>query len=291
MDKETQDLAWQSLPKEVREEIKRHYQSYSCNIYTQALFEDVFGNNLTSDTEPEEMLSCTLKDIRERWKLNEDILTSDPTNNIALGIKSVLLGLFGDKCLPDKKPEQPSAQAEPKDKVDSLDANVATLDINVAILNATDETKDNMEEKDFHLCDILSGCEGERIFLPGEGECEIVSIRKNAIEFTRNGIDRFGLYNESLRLGSTGFAYAYPSEESFLANPLNARKVWQEWLEARKPKHYLKVYIEGFQDGTLSMPDVRITEWLKFRTIDEVKQAAEGIREYLMNFHKQHTEQ
>ena len=61
--------------------------------------------------------------------------------------------------------------------------------------------------------------------------------------------------------------------------------------EQSKPKHDLKVYIEGFQDGTLSMSDVRITECLKFRTIDEVKQAADGIRDYLKKFHETHQKQ
>ena len=103
---------------------------------------------------------------------------------------------------------------------------------------------------------------------------------------TQNGNDIIEMRDVSLFLNPTGCAYAFPSKESFLANPLNARKAWTAWKESRKPKHYLKVYIEGFQDGTLSMPDVRITEYLKFRTIDEVKQAAEVVRECLKNFHK-----
>ena len=71
MDKKTQDLAWACLPKEVRDKIKKHYQSYSCNIYTQSLFEDIFGQNLTSDTEPEEMLFVNKKTITNIYEANE----------------------------------------------------------------------------------------------------------------------------------------------------------------------------------------------------------------------------
>lgn len=155
-----------------------------------------------------------------------------------------------------------------------------------------------MEEKELNLVELLKGCEGETFYSRAYGEVALNEIvrdyRPNAPEikvYTPDPqSDRVWFLRDG-RKHRNGKVDLYPSEDLLKKYPFDGRAAWQEWSEARKPKHYLKVYIEGFQDGTLSMPDVRITEWLKFRTIDEVKQAAEGIREYLMNFHKQHAEQ
>lgn len=289
MEKKTQDLAWACLPKEVRKEIRAEYQNAIEGSELESFLQDFFGHhNLTSDTEPEELI------FAPKWRVEQYLKGLDVCIDISdleqvKALRNALGILFGDKCLPvtpipPNSGELKSQEAENEPYTEP-------------------ETKDNMEEKEFNLCKILQGREGERIFLPGEGECEIVSIRKNAIEFTRNGIDRFGLYNESLRLGSTGFAYAYPSEESFITNPLNARKAWLEWSEARKPKRWRAGFEESYWRILLDlevgykadMYDVVDNDTYKsgnyFRTIELAKQAAEGIREYLMNFHKQHAGQ
>lgn len=303
MEKKTQDLAWACLPKEVRKEIRAEYQNAIEGSELESFLQDFFGHhNLTSDTEPEELI------FAPKWRVEQYLKGLDVCIDISdleqvKALRNALGILFGDKCLPvtpipPNSGELKSQEAENEPYTEP-------------------ETKDNMEEKEFNLCKILQGREGERIFLPGEGECEIVSIRKNAIEFTRNGIDRFGLYNESLRLGSTGFAYAYPSEESFITNPLNARKAWLEWSEARKPKRWraksssgvavseCEGYWEGYSywyvtsDGVIAQDEemncnadnLRYKYGNYFRTEEEANQAADGIREYLKKFHEEHIRQ
>ena len=102
----------------------------------------------------------------------------------------------------------------------------------------TEENKESMEEKELNLCELLKGYEGEKIYLPDEGECKIVSVAENEIELSQEPNRKIILSEDSYIFTRTGFAYAYPSKESFLVNPLNACKAWQEWKEARKPKRW-----------------------------------------------------
>ena len=118
------------------------------------------------------------------------------------------------------------------------------------------ETKETMEviddsrfgseadkEKELDLCDLLKGCEGAEIFLPDEGKCTIHKVTHTQVIITC-GTRTIHLCDESLLIAPTGFAYAYPSKESFLANPLNAKAAWMEWKEARKPKYILQAELQ-----------------------------------------------
>ena len=105
MNKEQQDLAWKCLPKEMRKEIEDvfYYKATSANTidngFSDAL-EYLYGkHNLTSDTEPEEMLMVERKRVIEIYNPEYDGET--------------LYELFGDKCLPDK---ELSFKVEPKFK-------------------------------------------------------------------------------------------------------------------------------------------------------------------------------
>lgn len=109
MTKEQQDLAWACLPKEVRDEIKEIYQAkvdstHIGETYQELILDEIFGcHNLTSDTEPEEMLMVSRIEVQEAYKA----VVSDKR-------RSVLFELFGDKCLPDKE------EAEPKFPIGSI---------------------------------------------------------------------------------------------------------------------------------------------------------------------------
>ena len=154
-----------------------------------------------------------------------------------------------------------------------------------------------MEEKELNLCELLKGCEGEEIFLPDEGECEIVSVKEDKIELSQESNCYVILCGDSLWMKHTGFAYAYPSKESFLANPLNACNAWMEWKEARKPKRWRAKEVEGYWwimgDGSLmherdlrcKIDEARYTHGNYFRTRELAEQAAEAVRETLENFH------
>lgn len=102
MTKELQDLAWLVLPKEFKEEVKRKFQLTDADCIAYEILIDLFGiHNLTSDTEGEEMLTVSHKNVQKMYSYNEEELSRDPTNKGALLLKLRLDALFGSKCLPD----------------------------------------------------------------------------------------------------------------------------------------------------------------------------------------------
>lgn len=139
MDKEQQDLVWQCLPKEVRDKIKGLYvgldsalnailskealSNEECNRVRaikdkKAIYERYFGrNNLTSDTEPSELLFVEKEKVQEVYKTSQEIVENETYGSkmysMHLQIMYVLESLFGNKCLPDT---EPSVQSEPKFK-------------------------------------------------------------------------------------------------------------------------------------------------------------------------------
>ena len=108
MTKEQQDLAWACLPKEAREELKRAYK-YQCQNpdynrgFNEALEEVFNSHNLTTDSEPEEMLMVERNKVQESHNHYQKTWDEDHSNEWANGICFILEDLFGDKCLPDKE--------------------------------------------------------------------------------------------------------------------------------------------------------------------------------------------
>ena len=118
MEKKTQDLAWKCAPKEFRGIVRNMYERF-CKPASLEYFEDarsllkaLYGHhNLTSDTEPEEMLHCSRDFVIGRYKhLTSSIAWNEGDVRAFQAETSLLKELFGDKCLPDKEAEQP----EPK---------------------------------------------------------------------------------------------------------------------------------------------------------------------------------
>lgn len=111
MTEDQQDIAWQCLPKETRAFIREQFEATSEYAdfdegYDQALM-DIFGlNNITSDTEPPELLFVERKKVQGVFAMHERA-----ENKVAV---RAIQALFGNKCLPDK---EPSVQVEPKFKV------------------------------------------------------------------------------------------------------------------------------------------------------------------------------
>lgn len=97
MNTEQQNLAWACLPKEVRDEIRKEYGNsiVSAQAYTISSWQTLkwlYGkHNLTSDTEPSELLYVEREKVQDAYKA----ITSDMR-------RAVLEELFGEKCLPDK---------------------------------------------------------------------------------------------------------------------------------------------------------------------------------------------
>ncbi len=119
MTKEQQDRAWACLPKEVRSYLRKRYEVLRKGNYSDRISElrILFGDNLTSDTEPEviddsrfgseadkemlmvernviiEQYNKNLSHIRARQDFRDQIFSKAANDTLFL--------LFGDKCLPD----------------------------------------------------------------------------------------------------------------------------------------------------------------------------------------------
>lgn len=132
MTKEQQDLSWQCLPKEAREEIKKLFNKADItdNFTAMGVFLKIFGHhNLTSDTEPSELLFVEMNKVIDKyaelfWN-RASYLDSSSEAMQCQACLDVLKSLFGDKCLPDKEPIR---------KIDAADSLIAMakdeMDIN-----------------------------------------------------------------------------------------------------------------------------------------------------------------
>lgn len=107
----TKDLAWQVLPKEFKEEVKKEYK-YETSLSRKSLMDHIFGHdNLTSDAEGEdEMLCVSRKEIQQLVAANDVvILEAAGIDNIetiqAKTVNTILNRLFGSKCLLDENKE------------------------------------------------------------------------------------------------------------------------------------------------------------------------------------------
>ena len=114
MTKELQDKAWSVLPKEFKEEVKKEYRKgYVCE--TLAMLVTLFGyQNLTSDTEGEEMLCVKAKTIHEMYAANQRIMKDFRGSIDGINadlINHILRQLFGSKCLPDELHEDNFAKS------------------------------------------------------------------------------------------------------------------------------------------------------------------------------------
>lgn len=104
MEKNIQDLAWKSAPKEFREQVKKMVSDKENYTHEQKVgIRLLYGDdNLFSDTEPEEMLTILRKDVTEEYKQATADLSR--TGNLEYkGKREILKNLFGDKCRPDKE--------------------------------------------------------------------------------------------------------------------------------------------------------------------------------------------
>lgn len=304
-EKERQDQAWASLSAEQRKKCRECYKRYAPQS-AGAILTEIFGwSNLTSDAEPDELehgLLQTSEKVEEpsvkdepKYKVNDVVRT---VFNEITHITAILGN--GNYYLYGMRNEYPE---------DSL-----TL---VTPYTEPTQTNDNMEEKEFDLFEILKGHEGEEIFLPDDGEVIIDSVSPDDYEVAVHVKDsnrKITLSLESLEITPSGFCYTYPSRESYLKYPLDAKQSWQEWQEEQKPKrwrakdtgqatqeevddnidaylywHFDRTYTpqEAEEMGTLE-DDLRYESGNYFKTPELCQQAAEAVKATLEQFHKNH---
>lgn len=108
MDRELIDRTWRLLPKEFKEEVKKHYQHTDCGSYAEDMLESIFGDhNLTSDAEgEEEMLTVPKEKVQFMFdELESTCIYDEFDRGYKTGKGFILHSLFGSKCLPDEKPK------------------------------------------------------------------------------------------------------------------------------------------------------------------------------------------
>lgn len=130
MNKTAQNLTWNCLPLEVKKEVKRQYQ-IAINVkeyYTECTLEYLFGiDNLTSDAEGEEMLTCEKSKAMRLYSHLLDLVENERMSEhysgwcdlereyIALFGENVFADYFGSKCLPDEDAHEDNfVKSEPK---------------------------------------------------------------------------------------------------------------------------------------------------------------------------------
>ena len=169
------------------------------------------------------------------------------------------------------------------------------------------QLKDNMEEKELNLVELLKGCEGETFYSRAYGEVALNEIvrdyRPNAPEikvYTPDPqSDRVWFLRDG-RKHRNGKVDLYPSEDLLKKYPFDGRAAWQEWSEARKPKRWYPQHGEELWHLNLSLnpqktySKIPYSQWDGelncFQTEELCQQAAEEIREYLKKFHEKNSE-
>ena len=333
MTKELQDLTWACAPKEFRDSIKHIYNRFNTATCLESfkeardLLKALYGHhNLTSSTEPEEMLMVERKKVIEIYNPEYDGET--------------LYELFGDKCLPDKEQPKPKfslneivrvishdkygtvgriikvdeeddgffytlngvkdwrfveKNLEPyteenetikmKTLEESLPGATKIIDENFDYLVGI---KDNMEEKELNLCELLKDCEGEKFYLLSRGYMTLAEITRNhpidSCFITLVGKGTVHLYQTGKEVNNEAIVILYPSRALYEKYPLDAYSAWMEWKESRDKKTYMQVNVFS-EDG-----DVLIDEAIVNITQKQVEQIVTEVNEVLQEFHEKSIE-
>ncbi|MDE7442147.1 MAG: hypothetical protein K2M69_08280 [Muribaculaceae bacterium] len=123
----------------------------------------------------------------------------------------------------------------------NLSQNIANCD-----KSEDQELKDNMEEKELNLVELLRGCEGEEFYSIVYGNVTLEVIHSPEVDdlkyylLTRPNSCRIGrdLVYPNGKVDANGAILLYPSKELYEKYPLDAYAAWMEWKEARKPKRW-----------------------------------------------------
>lgn len=169
-----------------------------------------------------------------------------------------------------------------------------------------------MEEKELNLCELLKGCEGEEFYLLDCGNATLDGIQTNnsrgdSIKFLSLRSTNFNsgsiIINPNGKRKAYGSVILYPSRTLYEKYPLDPYSAWMEWQSERKPKRwraeegeeYWRLTDCGDVENEVDSRDGWDNNCYQFgnyfRTEEEVQQVAEAVRECLMKFHKDHSEQ
>ena len=232
MTKEQQNLAWACLPKEARNQIRDIVKTSGMDIH--GMFDLVFGGNVTSDTEPEEMLMVERKKVIERYnhfltREKEEISWQKniwPAKDVFSKCASEFYSLFNSKCLPDKAEEIADKCIEP--------------------------VKEHFE-KELNLCELLKSLnKGDKLYSRCFGTIKFDCIRDNNTIILRDTQGLIIFYYSNGKHCEHGEVDVYPSRELYEKYPLDAYSAWMEWDEEnnkRTPKTWSELCKLGLSKG------------------------------------------
>ncbi|MDE7345376.1 MAG: nitrile hydratase subunit beta [Muribaculaceae bacterium] len=284
-----------------------------CSGYINAL-NDFFGNKCLPDN-PIPSDSTELKS-KQKFKVGDKVIIGEvanqsirgkigvverlPTDNYPLYAIRLESGLYTDLTENYLTPYTEESR--------NLSQNIANCD-----KSEDNQLKDNMEEKELDLTQLLKGCEGEEFYLLDCGNATLDGIQTNnsrgdSIKFLSLRSTNFDsgsiIINPNGKRKAYGSVILYPSRALYEKYPLDAKKAWDEWASERKPKrwranseepnfYYLNCLFQVNNNIDSGNPsnDKLYKCGNYFRTEELAQQAAEAVRETLERFHKDHTEQ
>lgn len=159
-----------------------------------------------------------------------------------------------------------------------------------------------MKVKELNLCELLKGCEGEKLYSISHGELTVDKINEDSVTMTYEGALGVIVFHSNGKFYSrSDFCTLYPSRALYEKYPLNAYSAWMEWKESKEPKRWRAkkyqgyYYIDYIGGRLVALYDTdeydkdennRYESYNYFRTKEEAQQAAEEIRKTLMKFYE-----
>ena len=285
MTKEQQDLAWACLPKETRDKV---ISVYACKSgkhpydegYNDALRQLYGHHNLTSETEPEEMLMVARSNVIRKYKFADICDKDHPDKKYWDGAKYTLTKLFGDKCLPDKEPM----------KIDAADSLIAMAKDEMDITDELPKPKFSINDKvvfhpfkteSFYNAVVIEIKDGEdKPYLLKIEDAENIWAYPIEVEpYTEENQESMGEKNRCEKCGSNAQQCAdspcqnYPAKEDM------------EWKKPRMPKYIVQAQIRLISNHGMTIEDYECVE-VEVSDID-LTQVAEVVHEALAKFHQQ----
>ncbi len=156
-----------------------------------------------------------------------------------------------------------------------------------------------MKVKELNLCELLKGCEGEKLYSISHGELTVDKINEDSVTMTYEGALGVIVFHSNGKFYSrSDFCTLYPSRALYEKYPLNAYSAWMEWAESRKPKRWRAeegkqyYYLDSCITSTLEVDEcvwgdnTRYDKGNCFKTREDADKAAEEVRKTLIKFHE-----
>ncbi|MDE6008731.1 MAG: hypothetical protein K2G90_05940, partial [Muribaculaceae bacterium] len=218
-----------------------------CSQGTIIALKSLFGSKCLSDTPDSSNLANIGKDELEQTSVQA---TSKPKFKVGDKVRIIIEGWSGD-------PISEVVYYDEGDntyKLDALDCEEGGLWVkewqiesyteesrnqsqNIANCDKSEgnQLKDNMEEKELDLRQLLKDCKNETFYSLIEGEAKFKQIEDIEVKC---GCFKYHFSGYLSGRSLDGACLLYPSRALYEKYPLDAKKAWGEWASERKPKRW-----------------------------------------------------